>query len=211
MAANVRLRRVGMFPLSTVLFPSAQLPLHVFEQRYRQLTADCLADRSEFGVVLIERGPEVGGGDARHDVGTLARIEMASPLSDGRWALVTEATSRFCVREWLGEEPYPLALIEELAEPQLDEPVELLERCLRSVRRARALLSELGDTPALPAEPDLGESPEEAVWRLCALAPLTSLDAQRLLVLDDPAERLRALEGLCDALSADAGRLLAGG
>ena len=65
-----------MFPLGKVLVPGEVLPLHVFEPRYRQLVVDLLAadDRPpEFGVVLIERGWEVGGGDARTDIGTVAR------------------------------------------------------------------------------------------------------------------------------------------
>ena len=53
-------RTLPMFPLSTVLFPHAALPLHVFEARYRRLMADCLAGDGSFGVVLIARGPEVG-------------------------------------------------------------------------------------------------------------------------------------------------------
>jgi len=200
-----------MFPLQTVLFPYGQLPLHVFEPRYRELTADCLADDREFGVVLIERGSEVGGGDHRVEIGTLARIEAASPLEDGRWALVTEATTRFRVRRWMCEHPYPQALIEELPSLSLEAGDDLLKRASRAVRRSRALLSELGEAAALPVDLDLGTSPEEIGWKLCALAPLTPLDAQRLLELDDPAERLRALEALCDAFSWDMSRLLAGG
>ena len=62
-----------MFPLGNVLFPHAQLPLHVFEPRYRALAETCLAGDGEFGVVLIERGSEVGGGDTRFSIGTVAR------------------------------------------------------------------------------------------------------------------------------------------
>ena len=61
-------RRLPMFPLGTVLFPYAVLPLHVFEPRYRALTEHCLAGDGCFGVVLIERGSEVGGGDTRFAV-----------------------------------------------------------------------------------------------------------------------------------------------
>ncbi|MEY2464632.1 MAG: ATP-dependent Lon protease, partial [Acidimicrobiaceae bacterium] len=63
-----------MFPLGTVLFPSVFLPLHVFEPRYREMTRHCLDTQREFGVVLIERGSEVGGDDVRTQVGTVARI-----------------------------------------------------------------------------------------------------------------------------------------
>ena len=76
-----------MFPLGSVLVPGMILPLHVFEPRYRALVRDCTAGDGEFGVVLIERGSEVGGGDARTDVGTMARIVQADELPDGRFAV----------------------------------------------------------------------------------------------------------------------------
>lgn len=102
-----------MFPLSTVLFPHARLPLQVFEARYRSLVADCLAGDGCFGVVLIARGSEVGGGDERMAVGTIAAIEHAEPVADGRWFLVAAGRRRVRVRRWLGEEPYPRAVVEE--------------------------------------------------------------------------------------------------
>ena len=86
-----------MFPLGTVLVPGAMLPLHVFEPRYRALVADCIAGEPEFGVVLIERGSEVGGGDARFDVGTRARIVQIAELPDGRYALSTVGLRRIRV------------------------------------------------------------------------------------------------------------------
>src|SRR6188768_1380525 len=101
-----------MFPLGMVLFPSVVLPLHVFEPRYQQMTTECLERELEFGVVLIERGSEVGGGDLRTDVGTLARIVQAQPFPDGRWAVVSVGTRRVVVAEWLDDDPYPRALVE---------------------------------------------------------------------------------------------------
>jgi len=78
-----------MFPLGMVLFPGQILPLHVFEPRYRAMVQDCLAGDQHFGVVLIERGSEVGGQDVRTDVGTRARILESEELPDGRWVLAT--------------------------------------------------------------------------------------------------------------------------
>ena len=63
-----------MFPLGTVLVPHQLLPFQVFEPRYRVLVEHCLTTDRRFGVVLIERGSEVGGGDVRFDVGTVAEI-----------------------------------------------------------------------------------------------------------------------------------------
>lgn len=111
----------------------------------------------------------------------------------------------------MGEEPYPTALIEELPDEPLVSCDELLDRTFKAVRRARALLSELGEAAALPYDTRLGTSADEIAWRLCGLAPLTPFDAQRLLELDDRVERLRALEALCEAFAADLHRLLAGG
>ena len=91
----------------TVLFPRCSLPLHVFEPRYRALVDDCLAGDGEFGVVLIERGSEVGGGDVRTDVGTVAQIVEASELPDGRWALAAVGTRRIRVTRVAAGRPVP--------------------------------------------------------------------------------------------------------
>src|SRR5438067_8283912 len=103
-----------MFPLGTVLFPYAVLPLHVFEPRYRALTETCLRGDGRFGVVLIERGSEVGGGDARFSVGTCARIVEAAELTDGRWVLMVLGTERLRVERWLADDPYPQAEVDTL-------------------------------------------------------------------------------------------------
>src|SRR2546426_9734352 len=108
-----------MFPLGTVLFPYAVLPLHVFEPRYRALTETCLRGDGRFGVVLIERGHEVGGGDTRFAVGTVARVVEAVELPDGRWLLGAVGARRLRVVSWMPDDPYPLALVEELEDPPL--------------------------------------------------------------------------------------------
>src|SRR5215204_4326060 len=95
-----------MFPLGSVLLPGAVLPLHVFEDRYRELVRDCLAaPEHEFGVTMIERGSEVGGGDQRSNVGTVARMAQVAELADGRYALVCIGTRRIRVVAWLPDDP----------------------------------------------------------------------------------------------------------
>lgn len=85
-----------LFPLHTVLCPGVALPLHVFEERYKAMVEECLADQSPFGVVLIREGREVGEGDlAVAEVGTLAEIREATRYPDGRYDLVTLGTQRF--------------------------------------------------------------------------------------------------------------------
>ena len=104
-----------MFPLGTALLPGSVLPLHVFEPRYRQMVHDILADDAdvaEFGVVMIARGREVGGGDVRNDVGTVARVLDMRALPDGRYALAAVGADRLRVNAWLPDDPYPLADID---------------------------------------------------------------------------------------------------
>src|SRR5215217_7145860 len=106
--------RMPMFPLGAVLLPGGVLPLHVFELRYRQLVQDCLASTDrEFGVTLIERGFEVGGGDIRAMVGTVAKLVQVAETDDGRYALMTVGARRIRVNEWLPDDPYPVAEIED--------------------------------------------------------------------------------------------------
>jgi uncharacterized protein len=207
-AMHSGLRRLPMFPLGTVLFPYGALPLHIFEPRYRQLTADCLAGDREFGVVLISRGSEVGGGDERVMTGTIARIEMATPFPDGRFALMAEGTRRLRVEQWLEDEPYPLALVRELPASPSSGTSDLVDAALQAIRRARALYSELGAAPALIGDVHLGESADEASWRLASLAPLNPYDSQRLLEIDEPGARLERLIELAEEISGDLERLL---
>ena len=198
--AEVPVLPLGMFPLGTVLFPGMPLPLHVFEPRYRQLTKDCLRAGRQFGVVLIERGSDVGGGDARFGIGTVARIVLEAEFPDGRWALVTKGQQRIRIVTWLPDDPYPVALVQNLPDEGDWVDADALAACERVVRRALALGAELGvggvELPVLaPAVFELESDPEQAAWQLCDAVPVGAIDRQRLL--EAPAgERLALLSDL---------------
>jgi Lon protease-like protein len=200
-----------MFPLSTVLFPGGLLPLHVFEPRYQALVGECQAGDGRFGVVLIERGSEVGGGDDRVPVGTLARIESARSLDEGRWALLVRGETRIRVTEWHPDRPYPEATVEEWPDDGPTPEDELTGRAEGELRRVRVLLSELGAASALPPDLSLGEEPDVVAWSLCALAPVSMWDRQRLLESPGAVDRLSLLVELLGEVACDATRLLAGG
>ena len=185
-----------MFPLGTVLLPFAHLPLHIFEPRYRALVKDCLAGDGEFGVVLIERGQEVGGGDVRFGVGTLARIVQTAELPDGRWLLDAVGTERFRVTEWLPDDPYPLAMVEALDEAPVIADSEAEERRTkveRLLRQVLALQVELG-MPAPSAVRTLDENPAVAAFEAALLSPIGPMDAQKVLEASSTTERLALLE-----------------
>jgi uncharacterized protein len=190
-------KTLPMFPLGTVLFPHALLPLQVFEARYRVMAEACLTGDGEFGVVLIERGSEVGGGDTRFGVGTVARILEAGRFPDGRYLLATTGTRRLRVRRWLPEEPYPRAEVELLDEPPPSGDAAgartEVERALAHVSELRA---QLGEGPSAPPALHLDDDPVQASFEAAAAAGLGPLDAQRLLELDDAGARLQSLAEL---------------
>jgi Lon protease-like protein len=198
-----------MFPLSAVLFPHSSISLHVFEPRYRTLTRDCLEGQGQMGIVLIERGSEVGGGDERTGLGTRGVITEAVSLSDGRWLLRLRGEGRLVVEEWLPDDPYPRAFVTEFAPvSDLDAGEALLSVTEQRVRRIRALLSEHGGAPALPADTPFDRGDPEAIsWQLCAAAPVTAYDAQRLLAADPTSRRLSLLGELMDDLELDLHRM----
>jgi uncharacterized protein len=188
-------RELPMFPLGTVLFPHAVLPLHVFEPRYRALMHDVLAGDGRFGVVLISRGNEVGGGDLRTDVGTVARIVQAEELDDGRWATIAVGTQRIRVEAWLPDDPYPRAIVADLPDTDPGDAPEapaLLTEATTRVRRVLAMQAELGE-PTVRSTFPVAEDPATACWQLAVVAPLNALDAQRILAVPGCSARLAEL------------------
>ncbi|HEU5300753.1 MAG TPA: LON peptidase substrate-binding domain-containing protein [Acidimicrobiia bacterium] len=181
-----------MFPLGSVLLPGRVLPLHVFEPRYRSMVEHCLAGDGTFGVVLIERGSEVGGGDVRFSVGTLAHIVQAERVADGRFAVVAVGASRFRVREWLADDPYPRARIDLLDDVVGRAPEDAVEEVRSRLHEVLVLHSRLG-APVDDVDVVLADDPVRASFEAAAVSPIGPLDAQALLEVDDAVARLDML------------------
>ncbi len=188
-----------MFPLGSVLVPHQLLPLQVFEPRYREMVEHCLATDRRFGVVLIERGSEVGGGDVRFDIGTVAEIGQHAKAPDGRYSLVTVGTDRFRVRQWLPDDPYPRADVEILIDPEVgSDALARRAAVVAGFERVVVLARALG--AVVPEGLVLGDDPVRAGWEATALAPIGPLDVFAILSEDDPALRLdRVVAELADA------------
>ncbi len=185
--------RMPMFPLGSALVPGMRLPLRVFEPRYRQMAREVLEGTGEFGVVLIERGFEVGGGDARFGVGTVARVLRAAQSPDGQYALDTVGTERLRVLEWLPDDPYPVAQVERMVDPPAGpDAAERRDEVEKVLRRILAVRSELGE-PVDLSHFELHPDPAVASWHAALLAGLGPLDVQTLLAAAGPDERLGQL------------------
>ena len=200
-----------MFPLGTVLLPSTAISLHVFEPRYRALARHCMDGDRRLGVVLIERGSEVGGGDVRFDVATRGRIADAVEFDDGRWVMAVVGEDRVRVQRWLPDDPYPRAEVVPCDDvPAGPEGAEVLTALDRVLRRVLAMQAELGDREVgmtLELSPDVGT----ATWQAVGLASLGPLDAQRALETDRAAERLALVLSMLEEEAAVLAQRLTGG
>jgi Lon protease-like protein len=150
-------------------------------------------------VVLIERGHEVGGGDQRVATGTVGRLVAAQPSPDGRWMAMFAGAARFRVVEWLPDDPFPQAQVEDLPEPDWDPAdAPTLSRAEELVRETLAMAAELGEA-AVPPGFDLWDDPAQRTWQLCAAAPLGPFDRQRLLEAPRSIRLATLVEQVADA------------
>ena len=183
-------RNLPLFPLNTVLFPGLPLPLHIFEERYKLMIATCLVTDSEFGVLLIRSGVEVGGTAEPYEIGTIAQIRDVERMPDGRMNLVTVGTERFRLLEIVDREPYMVGRVETFtgqsqpADPNLAASVR--DKFLAYLRDLRPELAER--TPS-----KLAAEAEALSFQLAAALPIVPAQRQALLALDSTSARLHAL------------------
>ena len=192
------LAALPMFPLGTVLVPKAVVPLHVFEPRYQTMLADVMAGDRKFGVVLIERGSEVGGSDVRTDVGTVVEVVECRPIAASRWLVVVAGTERIIVDRWLSDAPYPRAEVSLFPdEPGSSVNAQDWKALKHRMRQVLASLTELGDTVA-QATFELGDDPVMGSFQLACLGPFADLDRQRVLCTPGVSGRCSLLTELLD-------------
>ena len=185
-----------MFPLNSVLFPYMPLRLRVFEERYLIMLAELLrSEDARFGVVLIERGREVGGGEKRFSVGTIAEITQLG-AQEGFVGLIAQGTRRFEVTEWLDDAPHPRAEVSEIAELEWNNDLwQLREGTEQLVRRTLSVASEFAEN-VWPADIELSANPVAAAWQLAAISPLNALDQLALLSSTSFAELLAGVSDM---------------
>ena len=174
--------RIPLFPLDVVLFPGAAMPLHIFEPRYREMTARCLEEKIAFGMIYAP-----SGGIAQ--MGCTARIErVLKSYPDGRSDILTIGTDVFRMVRLLDEKPYYEAIVEypadePLGSQPLDEEfarplIELFQKCLGD----SSSLSEVN-----PLDPVLS-------YKLASLLPLELQDKQQLLEFRNERKRREILQ-----------------
>jgi uncharacterized protein len=202
--------QMAMFPLQSALLPDEDLPMQIFEPRYTALVRDCMRDDDpRFGVVLISQGREVGGGDVRCDVGTVARItECVDLAGSGRFMLRCRTGERIRVCEWLPDDPYPRAMVQawpdEPGEPvTADQLEELEDRVMALFERIAAARNVLLPDRAVVLGSDADTvDPGLRLYALASRVPIGPADRYSVLAAPSAAERLAALGDAVDSVAA---------
>ena len=177
------IERFPLFPLGLVLLPGEQVPLHIFEERYKQMIGECLDEEREFGILWL-------ADDALKDVGCAARItRVLERFDDGRMNIVVEGTTPFRLDRRIGELAYPAGDIELLDDdPGTDE--DALERARKSYADLVEQVTNTRPEPEALSELD--------AYGMAATLEIAASAKQALLELRSEPARLEQLEGLFD-------------
>jgi Lon protease-like protein len=183
-------RILPLFPLSAVLFPDAAMPLRIFEDRYKLMVQRCLESDSEFGVVLIKSGFEVGGPAETYSVGTVARIFDVERRDDGTIRIAVAGRERFRIESITQQLPYlegQVTLLEE------DPGAALSQDELESVRSAASSQVRLvhGLNGGWLREPKLHDDPVALSYFIAVLLQVKGDENQAVLEESTTADRLR--------------------
>lgn len=199
-----------MFPLGTVLLPHMPLPLRIFEERYLKLLGDLmLSENPEFGVVLIERGVEVGGGDGRFPIGTIASVTEIG-TTEQFYGLQSIGSRRFKVNAWLPDDPYPIADVDFLPDLIWDDNLMPARVHLETkVRKLLAIASEFGDLQ-YGADIQFSSDPMEACWQLAGVLPIGQLDQLELLQVQSAEELLARTNEIVNGANETLSQMLSG-
>jgi len=135
MAVN---RIIPLFPLGIVALPGAPTPLHIFEERYKEMIARCIAEELDFGIVWFD-------GQAMRNVGCTVRImDVVTKYEDGRLDIQTQGRQRFQILEIIEEKAYleaRVSFFDDPPEPPSDEMERLTEKGAAVFRELVGLLS----------------------------------------------------------------------
>lgn len=176
---------LGLFLLPIVLLPTERVPLHIFEDRYKELIGECLEDDHEFGLLYADEAGE-------RRIGTRARVtEVLARLDDGRMDILVEGGERFRLLERTTGRSYDTGLVAAVEDEHDPATPGIVERALGLFDRLRELTASDVDRP-----------PEDARELSFALAARVELPAEdKLALLGDVSERSR-LETVCRLLQA---------
>jgi len=177
--------RLPLFPLAVTLYPSTTVPLHIFEPRYRQLVADCLASDEPFGIIHPGQDREA---PPRGSIGCAARIREHELLPDGRSNILVAGEARFIIDEYVqSTDPYLVALVQEFLDDPLDDGIVRTDELERLFHAYVTAIFSLHDTE--PSAVALSREPAVLTFQVAAALDLDASFQVRLLASRSARER----------------------
>lgn len=186
-----------LFPLGTVLYPGMPLSLHIFEPRYKEMIEYCITEDRPFGVVLIEKGQEVGAPAQPHMIGCTANISQTQPLKDGRMNLVAIGGERFHIKSLDYSRSYLMGTVNlvPLAREYFESTHTLIPRLRHSLLEYLNVLSNVGEvdfnTDKLP------DDPVDLAYLTATLLQVPANNKQSILELESDTALMDYVYRLC--------------
>ena len=174
---------IPLFPLGVNVVPDMSLPLHIFEERYKLMISECIAQDKAFGIVLFD-------GQYLHTVGCMARItEVTKRYEDGRMDIMTRGRQRFIIQKVITEKPYMEAYVSffEDADTTFRDDLKPLVEKARDLLKELSHLDQLTEDIYLPAQ----STPLKLSFAIAALEGFTVDERQRFLEMTSTAERIK--------------------
>jgi Lon protease-like protein len=180
---------IPLFPLNLVFFPGVELPLHIFEPRYRLMVNECYEQKRPFGIVLVRPESEPLR-EEPYPIGTMAEIEALDRLEDGRMNLIARGLQRFRILSQHRNKPYLSGIVEVYsdtieAESSLDQSVQQASSLFRAYLEA---LLEVGGRPGL--EFTLPSTAEDLSHFIAHFIDIRDEQKQHMLELTSTRQRL---------------------
>lgn len=188
-----RLEALPLFPLSTVLFPYAQVQLHVFEDRYRKMVRECQAEDRPFGIVLIRNEGEDGGPADPYMVGTTVRMVKVHTFDDGRMDIHVQGERRFRIRRIDESNEYLVGYVEPVIELEIEPSPRADALAMRAREDFQLWMKRLFERQDFSVQVRFPDDVVALSFTIANLLPIENLEKQRLLETTDTLERLQGL------------------
>ena len=183
-------RSLPLFPLNTVLFPGASLPLQIFEERYKRLLQDCLDHDSRFGIVLIKSGDEVGQPAIPHPVGTVAHITQVNEIRGDRFFVAVTGERRFKINTITRHRPYITADVSVLPDIDSEEARPQSEAIRQQLNEYLSLIT--GLQGGWTSEVRTSRDPASLSYYIAETLLIDLSEKQQLLEIPSTASRLES-------------------
>lgn len=188
-----KLEALPIFPLNTVLFPYAQILVHIFEDRYRLMINECLREGKPFGIALIKEGSEVGETAEPHLIGTLVKIVSNEPLDGGAMNILVQGEGRFRIRRLDHTMPYLVGHVEYMSEAEVEDTPRNMALAMRAREDFQKWVYLQVSRNGFGVQVRFPEDMTALSFAIANFLPIENLIKQRLLEMTDTSQRIADL------------------